>query len=72
VTKLTKNDQRVLDAVAQASGRWDGFMPHGSADHLAIRRLLKFNLVSYYDEGMCETCSSSHEGPIFKPTEVNE
>lgn len=74
--KLTTNDMRVLRAMRQVlspslggNGDFDGFMPHGSADWTATRRLLKGQYVERLNEyANCQTCSDPHEGEAFKLT----
>lgn len=64
--KLTANDKRVLRAIAEAEQHYDGFAPHGAANWVAIKRLVKWNLVFYADFGTCETCDLRHETAIYK------
>jgi hypothetical protein len=70
--KLSNNDQRVLREIERACQEYDGFMPHGSADWTAIRRLLKAGLIedSGWSEcfGDCDRADRSepHEGPGFR------
>ena len=66
---VTKNDQRVLNAVRDACETWDGFIPHGAPDHLGIKRLLQARVVEFVDYGGCETCCEYHEAPIYRLAE---
>ena len=67
---LTKNDRRVLDAVAASKDEWDGMAPHGSADWTGINRLWRMGLVSRAGDGACMTCPTMHDSPIFELTDA--
>ena len=74
--KLSANDMRVLHAMRNVlhpshggNGDFDGFMPHGSRDWIAIRRLLREGYVEQSNEyGTCQTCSDPHEDAMFTLT----
>lgn len=57
---LSANDRRVLANVGNANRNgWDGYVPHGSGDWSAIRRLCAAGLVAELDElGVCCECDS--------------
>ena len=74
--KLTDNDMRVLQVMRNVlhpsrggNGDFDGFMPHGSRDWLAIRRLLRDDYVEQLNEyATCQTCEEPHEDAAFTLT----
>lgn len=72
---LTNNDKRVLRAVGEACQKFDGFGPHGSGDHIALRRLIPRGLVELTGHGVCEDCDTPKhryeptEGPIYRLTD---
>jgi hypothetical protein len=71
--KLTTNDMRVLRAMQKAlhpslggNGDFDGFIPHGSRDWIAVRRLLRNDLIKQLNEyAECQTCPEPHEEAAF-------
>ena len=71
--KRTANDMRVLLVIQNVlrpslggNGDFDGFIPHGSGDWLAVRRLSREGLVEQLDEyAECQTCSEPHDGAAF-------
>ena len=66
---LSGNDLRVLRAVEYACGEWDGFIPHGASDWMAIRRLEQESLVEQCDDyGSCQTCGREHESAMYRLT----
>lgn len=66
---MSSNDWRVLNACRKADEHFDGFAPHGSRDWTAIRRLEREKLVECVAEfGMCHTCPTMHEVPVYRPT----
>lgn len=74
MSDLSKNDQRVLDAVREACERpgWDGFIPHLSRDWTGIRRLENAGLVEFLDFGRCEFCSDHQDAPIYRLTALTK
>lgn len=69
---LTPNDRRVLDAIDVACGEYDGFMPHGARDWVAIRRLERAGMVESTDFATCCTCAEGHEGWAYTLTKKGE
>jgi hypothetical protein len=66
---ITANDRRVLDNIERACREYDGYIPHGSSDWTAIKRLEKELLVECSSEwGDCQTCREPHEAPMFRLT----
>lgn len=68
---LTKNDRRVLADIVSVCERIDGYMPHGSSDHVAIRRLEDAGLVVCEGIAECEECDA-HEGGYFILTDAGK
>ena len=74
--KRTANDMRVLHAMQKVlhpslggNGDFDGFIPHGSQDWIAIRRLLQDDLIEQLNEyADCQTCNEPHEDAAFTLT----
>jgi len=57
---LSAKDRQVLTSVGSANRNgWDGYVPHGSGDWSAIRRLCAAGLVRELEElGVCCECDS--------------
>ena len=81
IDTLLKNDslddddesaKSIVEAILQspkATEVYDGYMPHGSRDWTAIRRLQREALVeASNDFADCMTCPTMHEGPAFRLT----
>ena len=66
---MSANDQRVLRAVAKALERWDGYIPHGPSDHVAIKRLQAAGLVRSIGDGVCYDCDTDahRRAPVELP-----
>lgn len=59
-----------LRRVRDACARWDGFVPHGSAEWRTVRILYGAGLVDRLDDGVCETCPQPHDAPLFTLTDA--
>ncbi len=66
---MTANDLRVLRAVSEACEKFDGFIPHGPRDWVAVKRLRAAGLVQYHGEAVCQDCDT--EAHRFEPVELS-
>lgn len=70
---LTANDGSTLWAVHCALVEYDGFIPHGSAQWCAIRRLERMGYVRRDGYGVCCDCpDESHVAEVFALTDKGE
>lgn len=72
---MTQNDIRVLSSIGRicqdVDGDYpdfDGWAPHGSADSVAVCRMLRAGLIRSVGWGVCMDCDSSRHQR--EPTEV--
>lgn len=72
IAAMTPNDRRVLSSIGRiADGDcpdFDGWAPHGSADSVAVQRLLRSGLIRSVGWGVCMDCDSPRHRR--EPTEV--
>ena len=69
-TGYSGNDMRVMRAAVDALKYFDGLMPHGSADWIALRRLVARGHAECIGDGVCETCPDAHDGQLFRLTDA--